>query len=153
MASVSASRSRLRAAAFAVVAGLLAAVTACTNNGARQPNPATPVERGFERAIRLALPSVVQIDAGKSTGAGVVFDSKGDIVTNAHVVNGATNFEVLDATSATPLSARLIGSFPPDDLAVIRVTKGAEDLRPVRWANSDGRRSGRWSWPWATHSG
>jgi putative serine protease PepD len=137
MASVKGSRARWRAAAFAAVAGMLATVAACSHNGALRPSPATPLQLGYERAIRVTLPSVVQIDAGKSEGAGVVFDSKGDIVTNAHVVAGETKYVVLASDSAEPLPARLLGSFPPDDLAVIRVTKGVQSLRPARWANSD----------------
>jgi len=79
----------------------------------------------------------VQIQSGKSTGSGVVFDSKGDIVTNAHVVSGSASYEVLNSGADKPLPARLIGSFPPDDLAVIRVKSGANELRPARWADSD----------------
>jgi putative serine protease PepD len=137
MASVRTARANWRAVAFAAVVGVLATVAACSHNGALQPSPATPVQIGYERAIRLTLPSVVQIDAGKSEGAGVVLDSKGDIVTNAHVVAGETKYSVLASMSSEPLPARLIGSFPPDDLAVIKVTKGDENLRPAHWANSD----------------
>ncbi len=116
---------------------MLVAVAACSSGGGRQAGPPNQTQRAYERVVRLVLPSVVQIDAGSTTGSGVVFDSKGDIVTNEHVVAGSKNFEVLVSMSAEPLSARLVGSFAPDDLAVIRVKSGANELRPVRWANSD----------------
>jgi putative serine protease PepD len=72
----------------------------------------------------------------------VVLDADGDIVTNAHVVAGASSFQVLSASAAgsaasapTPVPAVLVGSCPADDLAVIRVGAGA-GLRPATFANS-----------------
>ena len=47
------------------------------------------------------LPSVVQITTSDSTGSGVVYDDKGDIVTNAHVVGDAKTVEVQLATAAS----------------------------------------------------
>ena len=119
--------------AFAVLtAGMLAA--AC---GSASLPRAAPVQIAYERIIKTLLTSVVQINAGQSTGSGVVFDSKGDIVTNAHVVEGAKSYEVISAVAARPLAARMVGMFAPDDLAVIRVAHGTAALRPARWANSD----------------
>jgi S1-C subfamily serine protease len=89
---------------------------------------------GYQRVIGGLLPSVVEITAGSSTGSGVVFDARGDIVTNEHVVGNARSFEVRTSTLSSPLPARLVGRFAPDDLAVIRVTRDARLLRPARWA-------------------
>lgn len=125
-------RSHARVAIVALTAVVL--VTACGSGGTGH---VTPVQVAYERIIKMVLPSVVQINAGKSTGSGVVFDTKGDIVTNAHVVDGAKRYQVLISVAARPLSAHMVGFFAPDDLAVIRLTGGAADLEPVRWANSD----------------
>lgn len=125
-------RRHAHVALAALIAGML--VTAC---GSGSADLATPVQHAYERIIRIDLLSVVQIDAGRSTGSGVVFDAKGDIVTNAHVVDGARNYRVLASAAARPLAARMVGMFAPDDLAVIRVTSDAADLEPVRWADSD----------------
>ena len=65
----------------------------------------------------------------------MVFDTAGHIVTNAHVVGTATSFQVVLAGSMSPLPARLTGSYPPDDLAVIQVT-GAAHLVPAPFADS-----------------
>jgi putative serine protease PepD len=108
--------------------------TAC---GSGSGGGGTPVQRAYERIIKMDLPSVVEINSGKMTGSGVVFDTKGDIVTNAHVVEEAKTYEVIASETARPLTARLVGSFAPDDLAVIRVTSGAAVLAPAHWANSD----------------
>ena len=80
-------------------------------------------------------PSVVEIITASGLGSGVVYDTAGHIVTNAHVVGTATSFQVVLAGSVTPLAARLTGSYPPDDLAVIQVT-GAAHLVPAHFADS-----------------
>jgi putative serine protease PepD len=83
------------------------------------------------------LPRIVEIQTPDgSIGSGVVFDDKGDVVTNAHVVGTATRFEVTQTAGTAPLPARLVGVSPAHDLAVIRVTSDAEDLKPVTWADS-----------------
>ncbi|HEU5384774.1 MAG TPA: trypsin-like peptidase domain-containing protein [Streptosporangiaceae bacterium] len=56
----------------------------------------------------------------------MVFDAKGDIVTNAHVVGSATSFQVYQAGSASPLPATLVGKYQPDDLAVIKVNQSGK---------------------------
>ena len=48
----------------------------------------------FTAAIRDVLPSVVEIRTRSGLGSGVVFDSSGDIVTNAHVVGQASAIAV-----------------------------------------------------------
>jgi len=123
----------------AVLPLVLVVVSACTSADGGSGGPSAPrfrLQRDYEATIAKALPSVVEIDAGKATGSGVVFDSKGDIVTNAHVVGTAKKFDVRVSVTSKLLKARLVGVFSPDDLAVIRVTKGASGLKPVRWADS-----------------
>lgn len=87
--------------------------------------------------MRAVLPSVVEIDTPNSTGSGVVYDSKGDIVTNEHVIGDARTVKVLPASGEEMLTANVVGEFKPDDLAVVRVTADADQLRPARFANSD----------------
>jgi putative serine protease PepD len=126
------------AAFLALIVAAAVAVAACGSGSGNQASQAVPGQDSYERVIKMVLPSVVQVDAGKSTGSGVVFDTRGDVVTNAHVVAGAKGgYRVVASASARPLDARVIGSFAPDDLAVIRVTSGAATLRPVRWADSN----------------
>src|SRR5579859_18261 len=138
MASLLARCGRARVALVALAAGLVGPVAACDSAGSGQSGSAGPTQGSYERVITMVLPSVVQIEAGKATGSGVVFDASGDVVTNAHVVAGVKGgYQVIASQTAKPLPARLIGSFAPDDLAVIRVTSGAASLRPVRWADSD----------------
>jgi putative serine protease PepD len=69
-------------------------------------------------------------------GSGIVVDKKGDIVTNQHVVDGATSIQVKFA-DGSKASADLVGQDPSVDVAVIRV-KGvdAARLQPLAFADS-----------------
>jgi S1-C subfamily serine protease len=68
-------------------------------------------------------------------GAGVVYDSQGHILTDEHVVSGATSVKVKfqDGTTA---NARVLGTDPSTDVAVIKVDVPASELHPVPLANS-----------------
>jgi putative serine protease PepD len=128
---------RARFALGAMTAGLIiVAAAACTAGPAGQSGSRAALQRDYEATIVKALPSVVEITAGKSSGSGVAFDRHASLVTNAHVVGTAKTFHVRVSVDSHSLKARLVGVFTPDDLAVIKVNKGANELKPVRWADS-----------------
>jgi S1-C subfamily serine protease len=87
---------------------------AATSSGA-----ASSLEQQYEQVVSRVLPSVVQISTSQGSGSGVVYDTKGDIVTNAHVVGTATTLQVGLASGGKPLAAAVVGVFAPDDLAAI----------------------------------
>jgi putative serine protease PepD len=88
------------------------------------PTGAAAVQQAFVSVIGRVLPSVVEIRTGSGLGSGIVFDSAGDIVTNAHVVGDSKRFEVLSAGQHGSLVAGLVGLCRADDLAVIKVSAG-----------------------------
>lgn len=96
---------------------------------------AVAIQSAYESVIRRALPSVVQITTGRALGSGIVLDDKGDIVTNAHVVGTSKQFQVTYADSTAPHPATLVGSYLPDDLAVIRVQNPGR-VHPATFADS-----------------
>jgi S1-C subfamily serine protease len=83
--------------------------------------------------IKQVNPSVVQIETPAGLGSGVIYDSKGDIVTNAHVVDSARTFKVTLADGRT-FTGSLVGSYTPDDVAVIHIT--ATGLTPAVFGDS-----------------
>ena len=64
----------------------------------------------------------MQISTSEGLGSGIVFDTKGDIVTNAHVVGTATTVTVTTSTGKTFKGAKVVGTYTQDDLAVVNVT-------------------------------
>jgi putative serine protease PepD len=123
-------------AAAAVVAGVsLATDSPSTPTTAAGP-PRTSglaLQNAFVEVVRSVSPSVVQIEDQRGLGSGIVLDSAGDIVTNNHVVSGASSFTVT-ASNGKRYPATLVGSFPSDDLAVIRVSGAG--LEPAVFADS-----------------
>jgi putative serine protease PepD len=74
-------------------------------------------------------------------GAGVVYDTKGDILTDEHVVANATSVKVhfQDGRTAT---AKVLGTDPSTDVAVIRVAVAASELHPIALADSSAAQVG-----------
>jgi putative serine protease PepD len=103
--------------------------------------PAQALQVAFTTTVGKVLPSVVEISTATGLGSGVILDTRGDIATNAHVVGNATTFRVRLANTASTYSARLVGTFPPDDLAVIRMT-GANTLHPATLGDSNQLQTG-----------
>ncbi|MDQ4103666.1 MAG: trypsin-like peptidase domain-containing protein [Actinomycetota bacterium] len=130
---------------FLASAGLaIALFTAggCTGAGAdgfSQPSigrsAGQSLEQDFTRVVKESLPSIVEITSPSGIGSGVILDDKGNIVTNAHVVGTSTEFQVRTSTGTQQFPATLVGSYPPEDLAVIRV-HGAPSLKPARFGRS-----------------
>jgi serine protease Do len=90
-------------------------------------------------------PSVVEVrSAGaqsQGTGTGVVIDKDGHILTNYHVISGASTIEVLFSDGSTA-SAELVGEDKANDLAVIKVTSSDVNLVPAELGDSDALRPG-----------
>jgi putative serine protease PepD len=72
----------------------------------------------------------------QAQGSGFVYDSNGRIITNQHVVEGATSISVRFWNGKT-YKAELVGSDPSTDLAVIKVDAPASVLTPLTLADSN----------------
>jgi S1-C subfamily serine protease len=94
---------------------------------------ALALQQQFVKVVKQVGPSVVLIRTSEGLGSGIVFDAKGNVVTNNHVVDNARGFQVTLA-NGKHYPARLVGSFPADDLAVLHVDAGG--LRPAAFADS-----------------
>ena len=108
----------------------------------RRPAPGCPSSRGQGRrpprrgtaaaAAAAILPSVVQVRAGSSSGSGFVLDDRGHVMTNHHVIEGATTVR-LQLAGGRSLSAVVVGSREADDIAVLRV-EDRPTWTPPCWA-------------------
>jgi putative serine protease PepD len=132
------------AAALAAVIGLggFSAGMAVAQPGQAASPPAAAAQRagspgsGYADVVRKVLPSVVLIRTASGLGSGVILDDGGNIVTNAHVAGQAASLQVQLADDPQPRQARLVGSYPAGDLAVIRVDDKA-GLVPASFGDSD----------------
>jgi len=122
------------AACIAVLVGFASGRAAKSTQATQSSaNTGVALQNTFVSVFKKVSPSVVQIQTPEGLGSGIVFDSKGDIVTNDHVVSTYKTFTVLTSTGKR-LTGKLVGDFPPDDLAVIEVPD--TNLQPARFANS-----------------
>ncbi|MFH8716546.1 S1C family serine protease [Streptomyces zaomyceticus] len=89
-------------------------------------------------------PSIVEISAssnsGKSTGSGVIITSDGEIVTNNHVISGASEITV-QLSDGTSYKAEVVGTDPDKDLALIKL-QGASGLKTATLGDSSEVRVG-----------
>jgi putative serine protease PepD len=98
-------------------------------------------KKGDVATIAAAVsPSVVEIsatsNAGQSTGSGVIITSGGEIVTNNHVVSGASSIKVT-TNSGKSYTAKVVGTDSKKDLALIKL-ENASGLKAASLGNSDG---------------
>jgi S1-C subfamily serine protease len=75
-------------------------------------------------------------EAREGTGSGSMLDKQGNIVTNFHVVEGARQMMVT-LFDGSVHEARLIGTDPNNDLAVVRIDAPADKLIPITWGDSN----------------
>jgi S1-C subfamily serine protease len=79
-----------------------------------------------------------------ASGSGFVIDDAGHIVTNDHVVEDATQYRVRFGDNGDPIVAKLLGTDPADDLALLKIDpKDVPDkVQPLPLGASDGLRPG-----------
>ncbi len=91
----------------------------------------------------IVIPSIVTVHVGRQqatgfllagSGSGVVVDTSGHVVTNDHVVNGGSEYQVVLADGRT-YEATLVGTDQVTDLAVILID--AQGLDPIEFGSSD----------------
>jgi putative serine protease PepD len=150
----------LVAAAAVVGGGAGAAITTLSDGGgsARTTTVTTPAGANVANAdltvgqiAKDATKSVVEVDAMTSGGSqsfpfgdnggsaaegtGFVYDTKGDIVTNQHVISGAGTVKVKFSDGST-YTASVVGSDSATDVAVLRVNAPSSKLNPLTLADS-----------------
>jgi len=151
-------RRRRRGAAIAVGVGAVAAgaalalgINAATGgqtavisgrgSAATTSNPAEPAADTTGQATSAQQVGVVDIDTvlkyqgARAAGTGMVISSSGEVLTNNHVVNGATSIKVTVVSTGATYTATVVGTDPTDDVAVLQL-QNASGLQTVRIGDS-----------------
>ncbi|WP_128379842.1 S1C family serine protease [Streptomyces cavernae] len=102
-------------------------------------------QKGTIAGVAAAVsPSTVEISAasnsGESTGSGVIITSDGEIITNNHVISGASSIKVATSDGKT-YTARVVGTDSKKDLALIKL-ENASGLKAATLGDSDGVKVG-----------
>jgi S1-C subfamily serine protease len=87
-------------------------------------------------ALRRGLFSLNAVEIPQGTGSGFVWDTKGSIVTNYHVISDANRIQVTMADHST-WRAHLVGAAPDKDLAVLKINAPSNVLKPIAVGKSD----------------
>ncbi len=97
------------------------------------PNP-----HGMQQPPRRRMPK------RQGTGSGFIYDKRGHIITNNHVVEGADEI-LVRLWDGTELEAKLVGRDPDTDVAVIKIDAEGKDLPVVKMGDSSALRVGQYA--------
>lgn len=100
------------------------------------PNEGIQQEGSLEALYQTVLPGVVAVRTDQGLGSGFVFDGDGHIVTNKHVVEGASEYEIA-FSSGFKAHGTVIGTDTDADIAVIQVDAPASEIHPLPIGDSN----------------
>jgi S1-C subfamily serine protease len=118
-----------------------------------------PVENKTIEIYRRAVPSTVnvsniklarnffygEVEMPQGQGSGWVWDNEGHIITNFHVVQGGTRFVITFHNDSKQYEAKLIGTAPEKDVAVLKLEKKPSKLLPISLGSSKELQVGQYS--------
>lgn len=126
---------------------LAAEADACTAELVQPRGSLAEEEQRAEKVYRQAAPSVVHvtrwltlgrdwqtlnlIKISEGMGSGVIWDEEGHIVTNDHVVAGASSVISVTLADHSTWPAKVLARFPRKDLAVLKIDAPADKLQPI----------------------
>lgn len=118
-----------------------------------------PVENKTIEIYRKALPSTVnvsniklarnffygEVEIPQGAGSGFVWDDKGHIITNYHVVQGGNNFVVTFHNDPKQYKATIVGTAPEKDIAVLKLQEKPAKISPITFGSSKDLQVGQYS--------
>ena len=108
-----------------------------------------PIDPMIQQFFGQQGPGIVQHYKGQASGSGFVYDDKGDIVTNAHVVNPPSGAKLSNLTvifaNGEHVPAHVVAANIGADLAVIKVDSYKKLPPPLPLADSDKLEQGQWA--------
>ncbi len=114
------------------------AISTATTTQVAQPSENSPDWTATAAAIKNAVVAIrVEGSNKQGQGSGVIIDAKGHIVTNNHVVSGAGQGAKLSVTIGDKTySAKVVGTDPSTDLAVLKLENPPSNLTVASWGDS-----------------
>ena len=107
-----------------VLAGLIATVVAVVATGlALTRTQSTPVGTGV-----VIIETNLAFQGGQAAGTGMVLTSSGEVLTNNHVIRGATDIKVVMPSTGQSYTAKVVGYDVSDDVALLQAS-GASNLK------------------------
>lgn len=141
------------AAATALVAGSAGALITGQLMGQQDAGPGTPAQQAqtatpatspgdWSSVAKKVEPSVVAIqvvegESRGSQGSGVVWDDQGHIVTNNHVIQGASDNGVVVVVGNKTYAATIVGGDAATDIAVLKLENVPDGLTPIEHGDSE----------------
>jgi len=138
-----------------IVVGLVFGLARGVDGATPTPVTVESLETQIQIVYQRASPAVVNITTRsiaydfflnavprEGSGSGFVYDTQGHIVTNYHVIENARELQVTFADGQT-LSARVVGTDPSNDLAVIKVEGLKDSIPPLPLGDSEGLKVGQ----------
>jgi S1-C subfamily serine protease len=123
----------------ALVGAVAVAVIVVGLDYATRTTPQKPVN--VTTVVRRVNPGVVDVNSqlgpenGGAAGTGMVLNASGEVLTNNHVVDGATSVQVVDVGNGRTYTASVVGTDKADDVAVLQL-QGASGLSTVTTGDS-----------------
>jgi len=118
-----------------------------------------PVENKSIEIYKRAVPSTVnvsniklsrnffygEVEVPQGAGSGWVWDSEGHIITNFHVVQGGSRFVITFFNDSKQYTAKIIGTAPEKDIAVLKLEEKPSKLTPIQVGSSKELQVGQFS--------
>lgn len=118
-----------------------------------------PVENKTIDIYRRAVPSTVnvsnikvarnmfygEVEIPQGAGSGFVWDDQGHIITNFHVVQGGQSFVITFYNDPKQYQAKIVGTAPDKDIAVLKLTEKPPKLTPIEFGSSKDLQVGQYS--------
>lgn len=120
-------------------AQLLPTIPGDMNRGAGTGGTSTSVSLATAEQQKgvVSIVSVLKYQNAESAGTGMVLSSDGEILTNNHVINGATSVTVTVVSTGRSYQADVVGTDPSEDVAVLQL-RGASGLTTANIGQSSG---------------
>lgn len=119
------------------VGALVPTIPGDTQRGRGGTSTSVSLATAAEQQGIVTVLSTLEYQQARSAGTGMVLTSDGEVLTNNHVVQGATSIRVTIASTHKSYRADVVGTDPSDDVAVVQL-RNASGLQTANLGNSSG---------------